>query len=115
MDDKTLFLVLSNPSAGKEDEYNEWYDNVHVPEVLATPGMVSAQRYSLCETEIAKASGAEPTHRYLCVYEMKGDPDTVMASVGEAVASGAMHMSEALDLETSVMMFWTPRGSKVEK
>jgi len=104
MDDRTLFLVLSNPVAGKEDEYNEWYDTVHVREVLATPGMLSAQRYSLCETEIAKASGVEPTHRYLCVYEMKGDPDTVMASVGEAVASGAMNISKALDLESIGVM-----------
>jgi len=113
-DDKTLFLVLSNPTAGMEEEYNEWYDTVHVPEVLATPGMVSAQRFALRETEASRASGAEPAHRYLAVYEMKGDPDVVMGHVREAMASGVMHLHEALDLSSSVMSFWRPIGPRVE-
>ncbi len=114
MDDTTLFLVLSNPVAGKDDEFNEWYDNVHVRDVLSIPGMMSAQRYALYETEINRAAGITPTHRYLCVYEMKGDPDSIMGSVQEAVASGAMSIHEALDLETSLMSFWTARGAKVQ-
>jgi len=46
MTDKFVQVVFSNPVEGKEDEFNEWYDNVHVPELLAVPGMVSATRYA---------------------------------------------------------------------
>jgi hypothetical protein len=31
--DKQQFLVFTNPVEGREDEYNEWYDNVHLGDV----------------------------------------------------------------------------------
>ena len=34
MADSTIQIVFSNPFEGKDDEFNEWYDNVHLPEVL---------------------------------------------------------------------------------
>ena len=30
----TLYMVKSNPVAGKEDAYNRWYSDVHLLEVL---------------------------------------------------------------------------------
>ncbi|HET6950210.1 MAG TPA: hypothetical protein VFI47_07540 [Acidimicrobiales bacterium] len=115
MGQTTLYLVFSNPVDGKEGEFNEWYDNVHVREVLATPGMVSAQRYTLRDTEMSRMAGFETPHKYLCVYEMDEDPDVVMGRVQEAVMSGAMQMHEALDLTTAYFTFWSPHGPKVEK
>jgi hypothetical protein len=115
-DDKTLYLVFSNPVAGREDDFNEWYDNVHVPEVLATPGMVTAQRFSLADVEMNRAEGMPAqSHAYLTVYEMEGDVDATMAKIGEAVMSGTMSMSDSLDLPSTVMSYWTPRGPKVTK
>ncbi|MGD1257001.1 hypothetical protein ACKUT9_22505 [Mycobacterium seoulense] len=35
------FVVLSNPIEGKDDAFNKWYDEVHVPEVLDVPGVVA--------------------------------------------------------------------------
>ena len=35
-------IVFTEPVIGREDEYNEWYDEVHLPEVLATDGFVAA-------------------------------------------------------------------------
>ena len=111
---KTLYLVFSNPVEGREAEYNEWYDSVHVPEVLATPGMLSAQRFDLLDAEINHAEGmTAPAHRYLLVYEMEGDVDAIMGKVAEAALSGAMHMSDALDINNVTMSFWSPRGPVV--
>lgn len=116
MTDTTTYLVFSNPVEGKEDEFNEWYDNVHLPEVLATPGMRAAQRFALLETDITHNSVLpKPAHRYLLVYEMEGDVDATMAKIQEAALSGTMHMSDALDLETVSMSFWSPIGAKVVK
>jgi hypothetical protein len=33
--------------AARADEFNRWYDEVHVPDVLAANGVVAAQRYKL--------------------------------------------------------------------
>jgi hypothetical protein len=111
--DTTLYLVMSNPVDDRDDEFNEWYDNVHIHDVLATPGMVSAQRYTVRETEINREAGVTPSHRYLVVYEMDGEPDAVMRTIRESVASGAMKMHDALDLTNVSMSFWKRHGSKV--
>ena len=115
MSESTLYLVFSNPvDESREKDFNDWYDTVHVPEVLATPGMVSAQRYTLRETEIGRLTGVPP-QRYLVVYEMNDDPDAVMTRIREAHESGQMHMHESLDLNTVVMSYWSPHGPKLEK
>jgi hypothetical protein len=31
---KHLMLVLTNPVEGKDAEYNEWYTNTHLPDIL---------------------------------------------------------------------------------
>ena len=116
MADTTTYLVFSNPVEGREDEFIKWYDEVHLPEVLATPGMQSAQRFALREADITHNSVLpKPTHRYLLVYEMEGDVDAIMAKVQEAALAGTLHMSEALDLASVSMSFWSPLGPKVVK
>ena len=115
MGDTTMYLVFSNPVEGRENEFNEWYDNVHVHEVLAVPGLRTAQRYRLFDAEISRNPELPPpAHRYLTVYEMEGDVDATMAKITEAYSTGAMSMSEALDLTTAAMSFWSPIGPKVQ-
>ncbi|MQY31246.1 DUF4286 family protein [Nocardia aurantia] len=112
MPNHTLYLVFSNPVAGRDDDFDEWYDTVHVPEVVATPGMVSARRYTVLDTEMSRLAGA-PAHRYLVVYEMDDDPDVVMAKVRAQVATGTMTMHDSLDLSGVAMSFWAPHGPLV--
>ena len=43
---KAVLVVLTNPASTEaEVAYNDWYTNIHVPDVLAVPGYVSATRY----------------------------------------------------------------------
>ncbi len=116
MADTTMYLVFSNPvDESREREFNDWYDNVHLREVLASPGMVSAQRYTLRQTEMDRMLDTEPAHRYCVVYEMNGEPDEVMADIRARVEAGDIHMHDALDLTTFAMSFWKPYGPKLEK
>ena len=65
---KGIMVVQSSPSdPSGEDEYNRWYTEVHIPEVLAVPGFVSARRYRVL-------GAAEPgRHTHLAVYELEAD------------------------------------------
>ena len=111
MADRFVQVVFSNPAAGKEDEFNEWYETVHIPELLTVPGMLSATRYALHEAAIYHVpGGVVPEHKYMCVYEMEGDVDAIMGKIRKAVADGRIHMSDSLDLPTSRLSFWT-RGN----
>jgi hypothetical protein len=48
------FVVFTNPTEGQEDEYNDWYDNTHLSDVLKVEGFVAAQRFKLADTEPAQ-------------------------------------------------------------
>lgn len=45
-------LVFSNPIAGRDDEYNKWYDGRHLTDVTSVPGFVSGQRYVVSAAQL---------------------------------------------------------------
>jgi len=48
-----LLVVRSQPLAGAEQEFDRWYDEEHIPEVLATlPAIVSGHRYVVAEDQV---------------------------------------------------------------
>jgi hypothetical protein len=66
---KGVMVVKTGCEPGREDEYNDWYRNTHIPEVLAVPGFVGARRYKVHQG----ADGAPPSHLYLSIYEIEAD------------------------------------------
>jgi hypothetical protein len=76
---ENLHIVFSRPPAGVSDEdFNRWYD-AHLPEILSVPGFVSARRFRL-EPVVEDATAPVP-FRYLALYEVEGDPKTVIAEM----------------------------------
>lgn len=47
-------VVYSNPVEGREQEYNDWYSNQHLNDLLAIPGVISARRFKLSGTQIGE-------------------------------------------------------------
>ena len=63
---KGIMVVRSEPvDPAHEDEFNDWYDNTHIPEITAVPGFVSARRY--------KTHGGSGGPAYLAIYEIEAD------------------------------------------
>jgi Domain of unknown function (DUF4286) len=58
-----------------EEDWNRWYDEVHVPEMVDCPGWVSAERY-VTEDESGK-------RRYVSIYEVEG-PQALQSEEFEA-------------------------------
>ena len=60
----------------REDEFNNWYDKVHLPDLMEIPGLVSATRYaSPLSGPLAWESG-----KFLATYEIETeDIDKTMA------------------------------------
>jgi len=95
------FLVFSNPVAGREDDYNDWYTNTHVAEVTAIPGFTGAQRFRLVPGE-----GAQPDHRYLAIYDIESENvGEVMQELVVRGTSGGMQMSDAIDPQVSTFLY----------
>jgi len=106
-------LVFSNPTEGEDDAFNDWYDSIHVPDVLAVDGVVSARRFEIDAIETPEVDGLPalppPTHRYLAMYELDRDGNEVMTEFVTRVTSGLMALSETLDLATVGLSVWRPR------
>lgn len=113
MSDRFTQVVFSNPADGKEAEFNEWYDNVHIPQLLEVPGVLSAKRFALRDSELYRVPGGhQPGHRYMCVYELQGDLNAIMTEIRARVADGRVFMADCLDLPSSRMSFWDQRGDE---
>ena len=83
-------LVLSNPVGDQDEEFNRWYDDVHLADVLKVPGVVGAERYRFRSGEGWK---------YLAIYELDcDDPAQVERALLDRAGSEAMPLSEAFDL-----------------
>ncbi|MCU1594923.1 MAG: hypothetical protein JWO12_2315 [Frankiales bacterium] len=112
----TQFLVLSNAVEGRDEEFNTWYDEVHVHDVCAVPGVTSARRYDLVQFTPEVPEGMDavvpppPPHRYLAVYDLDGSPSEVFDEFFARMADGRMALSDSLDMATVQMSFWSPRG-----
>ena len=48
----------------REQEFNDWFDNIHLPDVLKTPGYVSAKRFVIKESKMGRG-------KYLAIYEIE--------------------------------------------
>jgi hypothetical protein len=94
---RSVYVVYSRPSdPSREDEYNDWYDNTHVPQVLAVPGFVSARRHRLTEWS-AKRLEDVPGPVYLAVYELDtDDPAEAVRELGRRMKSGDVVMTDAI-------------------
>jgi hypothetical protein len=101
---KHILVVISNSSPGQEDEFNRWYTEQHLDDVLRVPGFVAAQRFKLSIDGPQSLSG-----RYLSIYEMDiDDPKTTFDVLAEAVQAGQMPISSALDTQNLETAVFTP-------
>jgi hypothetical protein len=109
---KYTFVVMTNPTAGKEAEFNEWYNTHHIPDVLNVPGFVSAQRFRLADAQFG--GEASKTHKYLALYEI--ETDDIAGVLKELRARGGtpeIVPSDAIDMKNVGAFVFTPIADKV--
>lgn len=84
---KGIIYVETYPSSpDREQEYNTWYDEVHLPELVAIDGIVSARR-------LRPVNGEGP---YAALYEIEGDD---LQAVLQGMSAAKLTMSSALQLD----------------
>ncbi|HUR74803.1 MAG TPA: hypothetical protein VMZ00_11055 [Sporichthya sp.] len=100
-----ILVVQTECVPGQEKVFHEWYDQVHVPDVLAVPGFVRAQRF---ET-VGGLRGEMPERRFLAIYEFEADdPAVAMAELRKAMRT--MHIDASLDTDKIVAFGYAELG-----
>ncbi len=61
-----LYLAFTHPrDESSRGEFNAWYDDHHIPEILSLDGVTSASRY--------RSLDPNATHEYLATYQLEGE------------------------------------------
>jgi hypothetical protein len=91
---KAILVVHTEPASPEQEAaYNEWYDGIHVPDIVALPGFVGATRYKVSATQMGPAADGP---RYVAIYEIDADDlGATLAGIGAGAASGAVRMANA--------------------
>lgn len=63
MNENIIHIVRVNIDPVYEQEFNDWYDNKHLPDILSCPGWLSGRRF--------QTLGEGP--KYAAIYEVAGD------------------------------------------
>ncbi len=109
---KFKLVVMTRPVAGKEDEYNRWYQNEHLRDVVAVPGFQAAQRFSLNQVLIPGATAAP----YLAIYDIETDDiDAAVKELTRRAERGEMAVSPALDTDGGFAAIYEELGAKAVK
>lgn len=99
---KYQMLVLTNPIEGRDEEFNRWYDNVHLKDVIAVPGVTGASRFK---------SVLPGEWKYAAIYRLDcADPQSVMQEITGRWKTERMPGSQALDESKMLMMMVEPIG-----
>jgi hypothetical protein len=83
-----LYVETRPASPEREDEYNRWYDEVHLGEVVGLTGVTGARRYST------------PEGSYVALYDLDvDDPSSMPKTLAVAMRDGRISMSDVLQLD----------------
>lgn len=108
---RSLWLVISRCSdSSREEEYNRWYDEVHLPDMLDYPEVVAAQRW----LRVGPPSAGEPAKEYLTLYELDSDDprgvlDRLRPIMPEQTSRGPRHHETAETISFTIFVALGPR------
>jgi hypothetical protein len=85
------FLSFVNGLRGREQEYDRWYLEHHIHELLLVPGFAAAQRFTL---ERALREDLLPAFNFLGVYEIR------TSDLARTIAGLESHLKSGLMTET---------------
>ena len=105
-------LVFSEPFEGLDDEFNAWYTNQHLGDLVALPGFTSAQRFTLHSVSMGTT-----LNNYLAIYDVEtDDPEAVIEHMFAVRDTAVMPMSPAFNIDpTSVMLYEEATGVVLAK
>jgi hypothetical protein len=103
-------MVLAQAADGRVEDLARWYDDRHFNDLLAVPGFVSAERHTLVPV---KLPAGVPQWHFMLIYEIEGDPMTVLRSMGGLMGTEKMPVSDALESTSTLSLVGLSQGRRV--
>jgi hypothetical protein len=96
-----LLVQTAANSTAEEHEYDHWYNEVHLPQLLTIAGFVAARRYRKVDTPMPPGVESKyPWYDNVAIYDVEADDITdAMHNLNAMVERGAIDMSPALQMD----------------
>ena len=90
------YIMFTNAIEGREEEFNNWYNDVHIPDIERTGAFSRGERYEVVPSSYTPDSA----HRYAAIYDIEGeDAEAALKKLKDAFEDGQMLMSDAFDAQ----------------
>ncbi|MDO8491853.1 MAG: hypothetical protein Q7T04_07560 [Dehalococcoidia bacterium] len=103
-----IWIMLSNcTDPARDAEFNEWYNKMHIPDLTATPGILSGKRYKNMRPQLAPD---EPL--YMALYTVEwDDPWALLRKVAQVDDLKRAAQGRMIDcLQARLLSAWQPLG-----
>ena len=101
------WLVFSNCTPGDDETFNQWYNEVHIPDLLRIAGVIGATRSKLAAShlrvredggmDVSAREGIGARFGYLAIYLLDtDDPEAVLRDVISRANTPEMVLSPTL-------------------
>ena len=75
-------VVFAKAKPGQVEAIAKWYDETHIPDMLAVPGLITAERHTMM---VVKQPEGLPQWDFMVTYEFEGpDPIVALTNLGKA-------------------------------
>jgi hypothetical protein len=82
--ERGLLIALSNSVEGRDDEFNKWYNEVHVPDMLTVEGVLNCTRARFSDVKFLPNSRFEG-YSYITLYDVEANDDEGFERISEAL------------------------------
>jgi hypothetical protein len=106
---KHMVVVLSEPVEGREAEFDNWYENTHIREVLASTGWENAQRFVLTAEK-----GQKCPLQHLALYEVEAESGEDVVATLDATRD-QREQSDSFNWKRAGLWVFTETGPKHER
>jgi hypothetical protein len=92
---EAILVVFTKPRAGRDDDFNDWYSNIHIRDALRFRGSIATQRFKFSPGQVQTFAGGFHSS-YLALYEVFDAERFTQEHIDNALTTRMM-VSDAID------------------
>ena len=94
---EAILVVLTNPVEGRDNDFNDWYSNIHTRDALRFRGSIAQQRFVLADEQVQDFEGGRYYSKYLALYEVF-DAERFVQEHLDSVLTTRMVVEDSIDI-----------------
>ena len=94
---EAILVVLTNAVEGRDDDFNDWYTNIHTRDAMRFRGSIAQQRFQLADEQVQKFEGGRYYSKFLALYEVFDSARFVQEHLDSALTT-RMVVEDSIDM-----------------